>query len=184
LREIAFPIAFLLFAVPFPNVMLEAIEHFLQHSSADVAFLLFTLSGMPVLRQDTHFQLPGFPLEVAPECSGIHSTLVLFITSFVAGYLFLKSTWRRAALTLFVIPLALIRNGFRILVIGQLCVRVSPEMINSYIHRKGGPIFFLLSLVPFILLLIVLQRSEARRKDIAKDTMKAVVEQPKYLSVP
>src|SRR5262249_56535760 len=31
------------------------------------------------------FDLPGFSLEVAPECSGIHSTLVLFITSLLAG---------------------------------------------------------------------------------------------------
>ena len=61
-------------------------------------------------------------------------------------------------LTLFVIPLALLRNGFRIVTVGLLCVHVSPDMINSYIHRKGGPIFFALSLIPFFALLILLRK--------------------------
>jgi exosortase/archaeosortase family protein len=117
---------------------------------------------MPFLRQQTSFQLPGMPLEVAPECSGIRSTLVLFITSLLAGHLFLRSPWRRAALVLAVIPLALLRNGFRIFSIGQLCVNLGPHMINSPIHKRGGPLFFLLSLVPFFLMLLWLRKSEQK----------------------
>jgi exosortase/archaeosortase family protein len=63
-------------------------------------------------------------------------------------------------LALFVIPLAILRNGFRIFVIGELCVHVSHDMINSWIHRKGGPVFFVLSLIPFFLLLAWLRKSE------------------------
>ena len=55
------------------------------------------------------------------------------------------------ALVAFVIPLAILRNGFRILVIGLLCVNVGPQMIHSLIHRRGGPLFFMLSLIPFFL---------------------------------
>ena len=119
---------------------------------------------MPVFRQGLEFQLPGFALLVAPECSGIHSSLVLFITSLLAGYLFLKTPTRRVLLTVAVIPLALLRNGFRVFVIGELCVNVSPDMINSPIHNRGGPIFFALSLIPFFLLLYWLRRSEAKRE--------------------
>jgi exosortase/archaeosortase family protein len=85
---------------------------------------------------------------------------VLFITSLVAGYLFLRSPWKRTILCLAVIPLALLRNGFRIFVIGQLCVQIGPDMINSPIHHRGGPLFFLLSLIPFFLFLIFLIKSE------------------------
>jgi exosortase/archaeosortase family protein len=60
----------------------------------------------------------------------------------------------------FVFPLAIIRNSFRIVVIGLLCVHVSPEMIDSFIHRRGGPIFFALSLIPLFGLLIWLRRQE------------------------
>jgi len=160
LRQLAFPAAFLVFTIPFPTALRQGIETFFQHGSADAADLLFRLSGMPMLRDGMEFHLPGFSLEVAPQCSGIHSSLVLFITSLLAGHLFLKSVWRRGALTLAVIPLALLRNGVRIVTLGQLCVHVSPDMINSPIHHHGGPLFFALSLIPFFLLLWMLRRSE------------------------
>jgi exosortase C (VPDSG-CTERM-specific) len=163
LRAAWFPALFMVFAIPMPSGLREGIESFLQHKSADAADMFFSLSGMPVFRQDLVFQLPGFTFQVAPECSGIHSTWVLFILSFLAAFLFLRTPWRRAALVLAVLPLALLRNGFRIWVVGELCVHISPDMINSYIHRHGGPIFFVLSLVPFGLFLAVLQKTEHRK---------------------
>ena len=162
LRRVAFAVAFLVFMVPLPVAARQGIEGFFQRGSADAAEALFRLSGMPVLRQGTEFHLPGFALDVAPQCSGVHSSLVLFVLSCLAGYLFLKSPWRRAVLTLAVIPLGIVRNGVRIVLIGQLCVRVGPSMIHSWIHHRGGPLFFALSLVPFFLLLYVLRRSESR----------------------
>lgn len=159
-RAIGFPLGFLAFMVPFPTVVHTAIETFLQYGSAAVAFVFFKISGMPVFMQDLFFQLPGFNMQVAPECSGIHSSLALLITSLVAGKLFLRSRWRRTVLAVVVIPLALVRNGFRVFTIGQLCVRISPDMIHSYIHRQGGPIFFALSLIPFSVILWFLFRSE------------------------
>ncbi len=163
IRAIVFPLAFLIFMVPLPAVGQSALETFLQHGSAEVAYWIFRLSGMPIFRDGLVFQLPGFSLEVAPQCSGIHSTVALFITSVLAAHLFLRSPWKQVTLALVVIPLALLRNGFRVFVIGTLCVRISPDMINSYIHRHGGPIFFVLSLVPFVLVLLLLSRSDRRR---------------------
>jgi len=163
-RSLAFPIGFLVFMVPMPAFVRHDVESFLQSGSAIVGEGFFRLSGATFLRDGLVFQLPGINLEVAPECSGIHSSLVLFITSALAGYLFLRTPWKRAALVLFVIPLALVRNGFRIYVIGELCTHIGPQMIDSPIHRKGGPLFFALSLIPFFLLLVFLRRSERPRK--------------------
>lgn len=155
-----FPIGFLFLMAPFPVVIETALENFLQHASAVVAHGIFSLVGTPVLREGTYFHLPDFNMEVAPECSGINSTLVLFIVSLVAGQLFLRSPWKRGILALVVLPIALLRNGVRIFTIGELCVHVGPHMINSYIHRHGGPIFFAASLVPFILILLSLLKSD------------------------
>jgi len=161
LRTIAFPLAFLIFAVPMPTMLHQWVETFLQRASADAAEGFFFLTFMPNWREGQVFHLPGMSLEVAPECSGIHSTLVLFITSVLASHLFLRATSRRVVLVCFVLPLALLRNGFRILVIGELCVHIGPEMINSSIHHHGGPLFFVLSLIPFFYLLRWLRRSES-----------------------
>jgi exosortase C (VPDSG-CTERM-specific) len=160
LRARVFPLAFLTFMVPLPVDLRTYLETLLQYGSSAAAYGFFRLSGMPVLQNGVVFHLPGFSLQVAPECSGIHSSLALFITSVVAGHLFLRARWKQVALALAVIPLALLRNGFRVFVIGQLCVRIGPQMIDSYIHRHGGPIFFVLSLIPFCLLLWLLAKPE------------------------
>lgn len=163
MKALAFPIGLLFFIVPFPVILKEGIEQFFQHASADAASILFSVSDTPLFREGLIFHLPGMNIRVAEECSGIRSSLVLFITGLLAAYLFLRSPWKRGLLALVVIPLGIARNGFRIFTIGMLCVHVDPGMINSPIHRRGGPIFFLLSLVPFFLILLWLRRSEQRR---------------------
>lgn len=156
----AFPIAFLIFMVPLPDAAVTRIETASVLASADVSALFFRMTGTPLLRDGNVFTLPGIVLLIAQECSGIHSSWVLFITSLVASHLFLASPWRRLLLVAFVIPLAIVRNSFRILVVGLLCVHIGPHMIDSYIHRHGGPIFFVLSLIPLFALLIWLRRQE------------------------
>jgi exosortase C (VPDSG-CTERM-specific) len=163
LRVLAFPLGFLIFFIPFPAALKDAIESFLQHRSADAAELLFSLAGTPLLREGVDFQLPGFGLQVAPECSGIRSTLVLFITSLVAGQLFLRTPWKRALFALVVIPLGIIRNACRIVILGELCVHVDPGIIDSPLHHRGGPVFFVISMIPFLLLLYYLRKTETRK---------------------
>jgi exosortase C (VPDSG-CTERM-specific) len=160
MRAATFPLAYLIFIVPMPNAMADALERASAAASAEMANLLFHLSGMPFFRVGPVFQLPNITIQVAQECSGIRSSLVLFITSILAANLFLKTPWRRVALIAVVIPLAILRNGFRIFVIGLLCVHLGPQMINSLIHRRGGPLFFVLSLIPFLFLLWLLRRGD------------------------
>ena len=156
----AFPAAFLMFMVPLPDGAVDWLERASVARSADAAAWLFNVSGTPLFREGTILTLPGIVLEVARECSGIRSSVVLFITSMLASHLFLRSGWRRVVLVAFVIPLAIVRNAFRILVIGLLCVHVGPHMSDSFIHRRGGPIFFVLSLVPLLMLLLWLRRQD------------------------
>lgn len=159
-----FYVYFLVFMIPMSVSAREFVEIQLQHSSADAAELFFSLSSTPLLREDLIFNLPGLALEVAPQCSGIHSSLVLFITSVAATKLFLESWWKRAILIGFIYPLAALRNGFRVFVLGELAVRINPDILHSWLHRKGGPIFFALSMIPFFLLLYALYRSEEKKK--------------------
>ncbi len=161
IKVVLFPAAFLLFMIPLPDAAVNSIEHFLMAVSAEAVDVFYSLAGIPYLRDDQVFQLPGITLVVAQECSGIRSSWVLVITSLVASYLFLRSPWRRAVLVGLVIPLGILRNGFRVLVLGWLCVHEGPHMIDSDIHHKGGPIFFALSLIPLFLMLWWLRRGES-----------------------
>lgn len=163
LKRLLFPLLFLLFIIPFPTQVEAGIERFLQYGSAECAYGMFSLADTTLYREGLVFNLPGISLQVAPECSGIRSSLVLLITSIVGGQLFLRSKVNRVALALFVIPLALVRNGFRVFVLGELCVHVGPHMIDSAIHHQGGPIFFLLSLIPFFGFVWLLMKWERRK---------------------
>lgn len=162
LRLVAFPLGFLFFLVPFPGFFHVGVETALQHASAATSSWIFQLIGTPVFLQGTLMQLPGFSMEVAPECSGIRSSIVLLITSIVAGKLFLRSGWSRLLLVVLVAPISIIRNAFRITVIGELCVNIGPHMIDSFIHERGGPIFFALSLIPMLAAIYLLARRERK----------------------
>ena len=165
----AFPLALLLFMVPYPERVNAGLENFFQYTSAAAAHSFFSLAWTHCVQNGLILKLPDdISLKVAPECSGIRSTQVLLITSLMAGNLFLRSPWRRAWLALFVVPLAIVRNGFRIFVIGELCVHVSRDMIHSWIHHQGGPVFFALSLIPFFLFLMWLRKSEPKPQSTVK----------------
>jgi len=164
-----FPFAFLFLMVPLPDRAADFLETVSKLASAEAANLFFNMSGTPVLRDGVVFQLPAITIQVAQECSGIRSSLVLFITSLVAANLFLKNPWRRTVLVAAVIPLGIVRNGLRILFIGLLCTHIGPEMIHSIFHRRGGPPFFILSLVPLFLLLWWLRRGEVGKAHGAKE---------------
>jgi exosortase len=122
----AFPFAFLVFMIPLADRVVEWLETASKLASAEAAALLFSVAGTPVLRDGVVFQLPGI---VTQECSGIGSSWVLLITSILASYLFLQTPSRPTVLVSSIIPLAILRNGFRIFVIG--CFACSSALNRS-----------------------------------------------------
>ena len=166
LRKLIFPTAFLVFMLPLPPAFENAIEIFSQRASAEATAGYFALSGESVFRDGQVFKLPGVTIEVAQECSGIRSSYVLFMTSLLAGHLFLRSPWRRTFLAFFVIPLGILRNGFRVWLLATLASRFDPRWLDSPLHHRGGPLFFLLSLIPFFLVLFWLIRRDRRKNPL------------------
>ena len=161
-RELAFPLGLLFLMAPLPAFIMDALKVFFQHASALAAAVMMKISGLPALRDGLFFLLPGLRIEVAQECSGIRSTLVLFITSLIVGHLLLRNPLHRAILAASILPIAIVRNGFRIFSLAWLSVEVNPDIIDSSLHHQGGPIYFALALIPLILLLLGLRRLEKK----------------------
>jgi exosortase len=162
-RAACFPLLFLLFAIPIPEPILSKVIFLLQKGSSDAAEMFFRLDGVPYLRQGFIFQLPGVAIRVAEECSGIRSTLALLITTVLAGHLFLKSSWKKLLLCAVVIPLAILKNGLRIMTLSTLAIYVNPGFLRGDLHKHGGIVFFVIALVPLAFLLMWLQKSEIPR---------------------
>ena len=122
LRTGVFPMLFLLLMVPTPDFVLDRVIYWLQACSAEVSYAAFELMDVPVLRSGFIFWLPGVTVEVAKECSGIRSSLVLAIMSLLAGHPFLRSVWTKAVLTLATLPLLIVKNGIRIVTLSLLSI--------------------------------------------------------------
>jgi exosortase C (VPDSG-CTERM-specific) len=165
-RVMLFPLLFLYFMVPLPELVLRDINHFFQYWSGITADVFLRLLGTPVYRDGLFLHLPGLTMEVAEECSGIRASIVLLITSVLAGHLFLKRMDTRFALAAVVIPIAILRNAARITLLGWLTVNVNEAALHGPLHRQGGTPFFILSLVPLFLVLWLLRRAE--RKSAAR----------------
>jgi len=164
-KAAAFPIVFLLFMAPIPSVLLDRIIAFLQAWSADVSYTFFQLTGVPVYRDGFHFHLPGISVEVAKECSGIRSSISLFLVSLLAGHLMLRENWRKGVLTLSIVPITIVKNAVRIVTLTLLAAYVDPRILGSVAHRRGGYPIFLLALVLFGCVLWLLRRGEKKRSD-------------------
>lgn len=161
-RTALFPLTFLFLMVPIPSFASETCILLLQYASADISYLIFKATGVPIFREGLVFHLPGISVEVAEQCSGIRSSIALLITTILAGYLFLKSGSRRLILVLAIIPVTIFKNGVRIVTLTLLAVYVDKSFLtNSLLHKKGGIVFFIMALAILVPLLWFLRRSEA-----------------------
>lgn len=167
-RSAVFPLLFLFFAVPIPNAALERTILILQTGSAEISYRLLQASGMPIARDGFFFHLPTIDIEIAPQCSGIRSSLSLVITGVLAAYFFLRTGWARAVLMITIVPIAILKNGMRIFALSTLGVYVDKRILDSDLHKKGGFIFFVLALV-FVGGVIVLLRKMENRKPAAPE---------------
>jgi len=169
-----FPLLFLLLMVPLPTFLLDRFIAWLQVGSADVAEWIFHLSGTPVLRQGLIFALPQVTIEVAKECSGIRSTQALLITCLLAGYLFMRTNWRRAVLLVAAVPVLIVKNGVRIATLTLLAVHVDPSFLTGHLHHDGGFVFFALAMLILLPLFRWLQNADCGAPESATNSSKSV----------
>ena len=162
-RTALFPLLLLVLMVPLPPSALGAIVHFLQHWSAEATAAILDVTGVPFYRQGYVFALPGLTIEIAEECSGIRSSLALFIMGLLSGHLFLRTMWSKTALAMLVIPLAIVKNAVRIVVLTMLAIHVDPSFIGAGVtHRYSGIPVFAMTFAMLGGIVWVLQRSETK----------------------
>jgi exosortase len=162
IRKTWFPLAFLLFAVPLPEPLLNRLIYVLQAGSAAVAEALFDLSGVPVLREGFIFRLPRMSIEVAKECSGIRSSIALLILAVLVAHFSFRPLWKKAVFVAAGLLMMLVKNGVRIATLTLLANYVDPGFLFGRLHRQGGLVFFLVGLALLAPVYWLLRKSERR----------------------
>jgi exosortase A len=150
LRELAFPLAFLVFMVPLPAIVMNAVAFPLQLFAAQTATFCMETAGIPVLREGNTIVLANTTLEVAEACSGIRSLQALLALGAVYGHFTQKKAWKKWALVALSVPIAIAANAFRVAGTGFLAHYIGPEAAQGFYHSFAGWIVFG---VAFVLLL-------------------------------
>ena len=140
LRTLAFPLGYLLFMVPIPDVWLAPVIVRLQLLVSSVGTEILHALGQPVLRAGNVLQLAsGEQLFVAEACSGITSLITLIPLGVFLAYFTVRGTARRLLLVATVIPVALAGNLVRVLLTVALAERIGAQAAaDSSLHAWIG----------------------------------------------
>ena len=159
--SLLFPFLFLFLLVPPPAFLLDKAIVYLQEASTESTFALFKPTGLPVLKDGFVLTFPTLQIEVAKECSGIRSSLMLLLTGLILAHLFLRSFWSKVIFILFIVPFSVIKNAIRIFTLSMLGMYVDPGFLHGRLHHEGGIVFFLIALGGLLFILWILQRLES-----------------------
>lgn len=153
LRAMAFPIGFLLFAVPMPVLIYNEIVFPLQFIASKFATrTLEILNLFPIMREGNVLILPGMRLEVVEACSGIRSLISLLALAAGYGYVVERSVAVRWFMVLAMVPLAIVSNGMRIMITAIMAHYIGPEAAEGFMHEFSGWVIFVVATILFLLL--------------------------------
>jgi len=146
-RVLALPLVFLLFMVPLPALVLNAIALPLQLTASQVAITVLQGLGVPALREGNVILLPNVALEVVEACSGLRSLVSLAAMGVLVAALTLRGTSARVLLIASSIPVAVLTNGMRVSGTGMLAYYFGPGVANGFFHAFSGWVVFVVALV-------------------------------------
>ena len=153
LRAMAFPIAFLLFAIPMPTVVYNEIVFPLQFIASKFATgTLEMLNLFPIMREGNVLILPGMRLEVVEACSGIRSLMSLLALAAGYGYVVERSVAVRWFMVLAMVPLAIVSNGLRIMITAIMAHYIGPKAAEGFMHEFSGWVIFVVATILFLAL--------------------------------
>jgi EpsI family protein len=134
LRQVRFPLAYLLFMIPVWEPLTASLHAPFQVLSARLAVSILQATGVPVNLDGLLIRLPGISLEVAQACSGVNFVVAIVALGLPQGYLMLNSVAKRVLLVALAVPIALLSNGLRIGLIGWLSYN---GLSGAEIHGPG-----------------------------------------------
>lgn len=117
-KKVAFPIIFLVFMVPLPQVMIISVSFKMKMMAAQVATTIINLMGIHAIRDGSIVYLkPETSLTIGSPCSGLSSLIALTALGALYAYLVKMSRIRKVILFALSIPIALAANILRIVLL-------------------------------------------------------------------
>lgn len=143
-----FPLLYLAFVIPPPGSLLADVTSPLKKLVSLVATDWLQTAGIPVSRQGVTIFVAQYQLLVEDACSGMNSIVGLIAVSLLYIYLTRGSSWKYSLLLVsLVIPIAIIANIVRIIVLILLTYYAGNDVAQGYLHFTAGMLLFSTALV-------------------------------------
>lgn len=143
-----FPIFYLAFLVPLPGWVIDDVTSPLKLFASWTATTGLQLLGLPISRDGVTLLVGNYQLLVEDACSGMNSLIGLVAISLFYIYLLRNASWRYSAfLACFVIPIAVIANIVRIVILVLLTYFYGDAVAQGFLHQTAGLVLFATSLL-------------------------------------
>ena len=136
--EIAFPLAFLAFAIPFGEFLVPV----LIDRTADFTIAAIRASGVPVFREGNHFAIPSGRWSVVEACSGIRYLIASMMVGALYAHLTYRSTRKRVLFFGVSIVVPIVANWLRAYLIVMLGHLTNNRLAAGVDHIIYGWVFF------------------------------------------
>jgi exosortase len=159
-KILRFSLAYLVFMVPLPVSWVTPIIVKLQLWVSQAAVELLQLQGVAIYREGNVLALPGnVELFVAEACSGITSLITLIPIGVFIAYFTDSVLWRRLALVVCVIPIALAGNLLRVILTVWLSIEVSVDFATTGpLHEWAGVLTYVVGCLALLCVGALLRR--------------------------
>lgn len=135
---LAFPILFLLFAVPMGEELVPPLMDFTAYFTVEA----IRLSGIPVYREGLWFVLPSGNWSVVEACSGIRYVIASVTLGFLYAYITYHTLWKRLLFIALSAALPILANGLRAYIIVMIGHLSDMELAVGVDHLVYGWVFF------------------------------------------
>ena len=151
-KQVAFPIFFLIFMVPMPSETIVNISFKMKIFAAEIAERILNHIGLLAVREGSIIKMRNTYVVVEDVCSGLRSLISLAALGSIFAYWLKGSTLRKLILFLFTIPIAVITNVCRVIVLSCISEIWGAEYAAGFTHDATG---FLVFILAFIMLYFV-----------------------------
>lgn len=148
LRMAWFTLFFMLFMVPLPGVLVQAITMPLKVAVSVVAEAVLHLADYPIGRSGVTLTVGPYQLLVADACSGLNSLFTLeSLGLFYMKLMNYQSRARNTLLAVAIVPISFISNVVRVLVLVLVTYHLGDEAGQGFLHGFAGMLLFAVALV-------------------------------------
>lgn len=137
-RPFSFPLFFLMFASPWPSLVIDRLAIAMQQAASWSGATLLDMMGIDVYREGYRIMMPGFVMEVGAACSGLRQITAIFALSLAMGYLTRQSRSKMILLALLAVPIAIGANVIRILMTGLILLFFGQKWAEGVYHSLEG----------------------------------------------